>query len=794
LRPGVAEPGSTEPLSLFQFLQEQLVFWYIRLCSWCLKVAELPDKMHNLRIKILIITLIAAGIPIVFLLFVYFGAFGILQNKGELLSYKNAAASMVLSQEGDLIGKIFTENRTNITYGQIPSHMINELIVTEDVRFYEHKGIDARSFLRVLFKSVLFKDRSAGGGSTITQQLAKNMFGRKNNGPFAILINKTKEVLLARRLEKVFRKEEIITLYLNTVSFGENVFGIEAASRRYFNKKVDDLKIEESAVLIGILKANSLYNPRMHPTNARNRRNVILSLMQKFRYLEESEADSLRRLPLILNYSTLETEGTADYFLYQVKNEAKQILLNINAGNEKKWNIEEDGLIITTTLNISLQNIVNKSFHDHLAIMQKKLNEQFESNPGKKFIEKLTENELARLKMSERANFVELRKIFDWSGSYSDSISVADSLEHSLKLLHAGFLAMDPLTGAIKAWVGGIDFKTQPYDQILAHRQMGSTFKPILYAEALEEGIKPCYYLDNDSIIISGFEQWKPENFDHSYGGKYSLAGALVHSMNLPTINLFLKVSFGSLDSLWRKMGFSYSLIDNPSLAMGTSEANIMEVTLAYSTFANGGFKITPQKIVSIKSPDGDIIWQNEFSAVNDRVLTERVTRLMCAILQNVIRKGTGSPLGSVYGINLPVAGKTGTTQDYADAWFVAFNPGIVMVSRVGASLPSVHFTSSENGTGSALALPLVALTLKQAEMNPRLKEQLVTPFPKLTPELEMELDCPDYREKNVFENVIGIFKKNKLTYNQSTGNPEPKKQSFFKRIFGKKNKVRHQN
>jgi penicillin-binding protein 1A len=733
--------------------------------------------------KILKITLIAAIIPVAFVLVVFIRAFSTLQNEKELLSFKNATASVVLSQEGELIGKIFTENRTNITYKLIPADLINALIATEDARFYKHRGTDSRSLLRVFIKTILLNKQSAGGGSTITQQLAKNLFGRKVKGPFALFVIKTKEALLAHRLEKVFTKVEILTLYLNTVPFGEQIFGIEAASQRYFNKKVELLNMEESAVLVGMLKANNVYNPRLYPENAKSRRNIVLRQMQKYNYLEASEVDSLSKLPLILNYSNLESAGPADYFLYQVKREVKQILQSIDSSTGKKWNIEEDGLIIKTTLNLELQNFANESFHDHLAVMQQKLNEQYKSRLGRKFIGYLVENELKKQKLTERANEIGIRQIFDWNGAVHDSISVADSMKQSIKLLHAGLLAIDPFTGAVKAWVGGIDFKTQPYEQILARRQMGSTLKPILYAAALEMGVKPCYYLDNDSIVISGYEDWRPENFDHSYGGKYSLTGALIHSMNIPTLNLFLNVGFDRLDFLWRKMGFSFALINTPSLALGTAEANIQEVAMAYSSFANGGFKITPHKIVSIQSSDGEVIWQNEFPETKVSVLSERTGLLMNAILQKAVREGTGSSLRSGYGVNLPLAGKTGTSQDYTDAWFVAYNPSLVMVSRVGASFPAIHFNNSSYGTGNALALPLVALTLKKMQNTPGLMEQFITSFPELNPELEKELECPDFKEKEIFDDIRNIFKRDKVTYERSVKRAERKRKSFFRRL-----------
>ena len=723
--------------------------------------------------------------PVIFFACIYLGAFGHIQNRNELLSYKNATATVVLSEEGELLGKIFSENRTAISYNQIPLHLINALVATEDARFFEHKGVDSRSLLRVLFRTVLLGKQSSGGGSTISQQLAKNMFGRKESGLFATLIYKTKEVLLAHRLEKVYSKEEILTLYLNTVPFGENVYGIEAASLRFFNKKTELLNIEESAVLVGMLKANEYYNPRLNPQNAKNRRNVVLNQMRKYKYLEPAQADSLSKLPLVPDYANIESKGPADYFLYQVKIEARQILQKLQSDFGKIWNMEEDGLIINTTLNLTLQNYANESFHDHLVIMQKRLNDQYESVSGKRIIEGMAESELKKMKLTELPGEIRLRQIFDWDSTYFDSISVTDSLMHTIKLLQAGLLAINPETGAVKAWVGGINFKTQPYDQILARRQLASTFKPILYAAAFEEGIKPCDYLDNDSIILKDFEQWSPQNFDKSYGGKYSLTGALIHSMNIPTFNLYMNVGFSRLDSLWKRMGFSFPLENNPSLAMGTAEASIMEAAIAYSAFANGGYKITPQKIISIKSPDGKVLWQNEFTDVRTRVIAERTSILMSAILQRAVKEGTGAAMSSVYGVTLPLAGKTGTSQDNADSWFAAFNPDLVLVSRVGASLPSVHFNDGRNGTGSALALPLVAMTLKKVQMNRELANQIISPFRVLSPELLSELDCPDFKEKKLFEKFIDFFRRDKVDYEKKSSASDNKKKSIFKRIFG---------
>ena len=737
--------------------------------------------------KIVIIFLVILLLPVIYILSVYWGVFGHLQTTRELLNYKNANATTVLSTEGQLIGNIFSQNRTNISFNQIPANLINALVATEDSRFFEHKGIDSRSLFRVLFRSLLLNDRRSGGGSTLTQQLAKNMFGRKRSGRLSLLIIKTKEAIIAHRLEKTFTKEEILTLYLNTVSFGENIYGIGTASRRYFNKKTEHLTFEESAVLVGMLKANTFYNPRLHPENALARRNVVLRQLEKHNFLNTHEADSLCKLPLIQNFSDVESDGPADYFLVRVKDEAEKILQNVESVTGKKWNIEEDGLVINTTLNLTLQKYALESFHEHLSVMQKRLTEQYQSASGKRTIKQIADQELKSMNLSDRAEEINLRQVFDWGGSHSDSISVNDSLKQALLILHAGLMAMDPQTGSVRAWVGGIDFKTQPYDQIYARRQMASSFKPILYAEAFEQGIDPCLYLDNDSITIHGIEDWTPENYDHTFGGKFTLAGALTFSMNIPTVNLFLQTRFQKLDSLWTQMGFSYNLDSVPSVALGTAEASILEEAIAYSSFANGGYRVTPQCITTIKAPDGEIIYENEFSNPKVKVLSEKSATLIRAILQKAVREGTGATMGSVYGINLPLAGKTGTSQDYSDAWFSVFNPRLVVISRVGASSRAIHFNNGSYGSGSSLALPLVALTLKKVQKNDTLSRQLFTSFPDLSPEFLAALDCPEYKEKNLVDKFLDLFHGKKKTLIENNGEkPKPKKKGFFRRLFGK--------
>ena len=739
------------------------------------------------------IILVGSALLILFFATVYFGLFGHLYTKDELKEFKNESASLVLSEDNVLIGKYFAYNRTNIDFDQLPDFLINALIATEDVRYLEHDGIDSRSLMRVLVKTILFQQKSSGGGSTITQQLAKNMYGRKDFGPFSMPVNKFKEAILAYRLENIYNKENILALYLNTVPFGENVLGIESAAKRYFNTSVEEIKIEDAAVLIGMLKANTYYNPRMYPDHAKNRRNVVLSQMEKYDYLTKEKFDSLQKLPLVLDYANLESEGNANYFLVQVKKEVNDILKSINENSDTIYDIRKSGLIIETTLNFDLQKYALRAYKSHLGSMQKKLRSQYRSGSSKKSLENLTTKELQRLNLTELANIKKKRELFSWDGFYTDSISVRDSLKHAMSLLHAGLIAVDPNTGAVKTWVGGIDFRTQPYDQIFAQRQTASAFKPIIYATALQEGARPCQYLDNDPIVLTDFENWQPQNYDHSTGGKYSIAAALARSMNIPTVNLFMQIPFSSLEYTWESLGFSQILDYKPSTALGTATASLYEMAFAYASFANGGNKVDPQFITSIKTADGKIIYKNEKVESKSDILEKRTTDLLNAMLQKTMNEGTGRAMKSKYGVNLSLAGKTGTSQNYADAWFIAYNPNLVIATRVGASIPVIHFNNGANGSGSTLALPLVAKTLQYVQKNTSLRKKYFISFEQLSEEYDDALTCADYIDDSELEKLFdGMFNNKNTTFEKASkkaGRKAKRKnnKSLFKRIFGKK-------
>lgn len=737
--------------------------------------------------KIIIFTLggIALIVLSVFLFYysVSLGFFGPLYSKQELKAFENEMASQVFTSDGQLIGKFFDKNRTNVKYKDIPPFMINALVATEDARYFEHEGIDFRSLLRVLVKSILLGDKSAGGGSTITQQLLKNMYGRKNFGPITMLVNKNKEIILAQRLESVYNKEDILTLYLNTVPFGENIYGVGSASQRFFGVPTSELKIEQAAVLIGMLRANTFYNPRLHADNAIDRRNVVFQQMQKYNYLSQDSVNKLVALPLILDYGDLNKDGIANYYLVHVRSEAHDIIKKINENSTEHWNIEKDGLIINTTLDYKLQSYALESFREHLSIMQSRLVQQYQSEKYKNKLQTIAEKELKRIGQLERKDEVRKQFLFDWDGYYSDSISVIDSVKHAMTLLHSGLIALDPQTGGVKVWVGGIDFNSQNYDQVLAKRQLASTFKPILYAAAMEIGKKPCDYISNSTITLTDFNNWSPDNYDHSSGGEYSLAAALAYSKNIPSVRLFFDVGFDEVNYLWKKMGFESVLENKPSIALGTADASVYELARAYSSFANGGYSVATYTIQSIISPKGDTIYSKARAEEQEEILLPITALYMNQILQKAINKGTGKSIRNNYNVNLPLAGKTGTSQGFSDAWFVAYNPSIIIATRVGANSPSIHFYSGANGSGGRLALPLVANLLAKAQNDSTILTNINTSFPDILAKYSNALKCDDYIEETAMDKVLGAFKsKNTTLEKEKKKAKRKKKKGLFKR------------
>ncbi|RMG31899.1 MAG: penicillin-binding protein, partial [Bacteroidetes bacterium] len=494
-----------------------------------------PERRHAFlagKLAALGLLLGLLGVLLLWVL-VYTGCLGPLPTAEELRNIRHHTASEVYTADSVLMGKYYIENRSRVQYEDIAPSVIQALVATEDARFYEHNGVDARSLARVGIKSVLLGDESAGGGSTISQQLAKNLYPRRRAyGPFSMPVNKLKEMIIARRLEKVYSKEEILTLYLNTVPFGENVFGIAAAADRFFHESPARLKPEQAAVLVGMLKATTAYNPRLHPDKSLARRNVVLDQMHKYDYLPAEVADSLKALPLELNYHYItHNSGLAPYFREHLRHEIEQML------EGTPYNLYTDGLKIYTTIDSRMQRYAEQAVATEMKRIQAAFFKHWQGrnpwgNEEDVILRAIKQSERYRMLKRQGLSEEEIRKsfeqpvpmsLFSWEGEQNKEMSPLDSLKYYNHFLHAGFMAMEPHTGFVRAWVGGIDHKYFQYDHVKSRRQVGSTFKPIVYAAALEQGIDPCEYISNERLVYKAYDDWSPGNADGNYEGAYSM-------------------------------------------------------------------------------------------------------------------------------------------------------------------------------------------------------------------------------------------------------------------------------
>jgi len=710
-----------------------------------------PQKILLLKkiLKYFLILLSSILLFCVLLFFaVYLGKFGSLPDKEALKAVNNEEASLVISSDSIIIGKYFAENRTNITDNEIPDHLKKALIATEDKRFFTHSGYDLQSYFRVVFKSILWGESKSGGGSTLTQQLIKNLYGRRNYSILSMPVNKIREIIIAARMEEVYNKEELLLLYLNSVPFGEDVYGVEAASHRYFNKPARKLKVEESAVLVGLLKANTYFNPRLNPRNSLERRNMVLTLMEKEKYLTKAELDSLRRIPLNLNYENENTEAPAGYFVYQVKKKTQEILEGIKSKTGREYDLKKDGLKIYTTLNMQIQQITTLGIHKHLYGMQKLLDKELQNRTVKKrWYSK--QFKLSGADHSLKKNI----EVFDWKGIATRRMNKTDSLWYYYKMLNASVLITNPKDGAVITWIGGNDFKKLPFDMVMSHRQIASTFKPFLYATALENNISPCTYLKNIQKVYPEYNNWEPQNFDHTFTKDSTVAlwYALANSMNLPTLDLYFETG---------RLHFPSTHDDSPSIALGTLDLSLYEVVRAYGAFANKGEMAEPVMINKITDAKGNVLYKRKYPKT-EKVFSEETTEMITAILQKAINQGTGTRIRNQYAIRANLAGKTGTAQDYTNAWFIAYTPDLVVGTWVGATSPEVHFYSG-NGSGSTLALPIVANVLRAIENNGRWRKQYLTPF-AIPETVSNDLNCNPYKETGI--------------------------KGFFNRLFHRKNK-----
>ncbi|MBL7953472.1 MAG: transglycosylase domain-containing protein [Flavobacteriales bacterium] len=708
------------------------------------------------------------------------GLFGDLPSEEELASIQHEQATLVLDRDGELIGKIFAEDRTNVKYTDLPEHLVSALVATEDARFFSHQGVDGRSYVRVFFRTLLGGDRSGGGGSTISQQIIKNLYGRGRHGLLTVPVNKMKEALVAQRLERVLNKEDVLVLYFNSVPFGENTFGIEAAAQRYFGKPAKRLNIQESAVLVGMLKANTTYNPRLHPEASKGRRDQVFEQMRRHGDLSDEAVDSLKALPLLLNYTGGDALDLYGYFVKHVNKEARSILEGLTKTGGNTYDLEKDGLRITTTLDADLQRMAHVAVHQHLATMQPKLDAELNARKARKTWEqRMQRNGGAKWKKNAR----EVQEVYDHAARRLDTLTYRDSLWHYRKLLNGAVLMMEPASGAIRAWVGGNDHRYLPYDLVTARRSIASTIKPVVYAAALERGLAPCTYLDNDKKTYAEFDDWAPDNFDKdTTGGKVSMWYALCKSLNRPTVDLYFRTGVDTVRKTMQALGLPTRDADKPAMALGATDIALKEIVPAFGAFATQGRLVKPQYIVSITDAQGKEIYRAK-KPKGSQAIAENTAADVTAMLQRAIDQGTGGPLRSRYGVASPIAGKTGTSQDYGDAWFVAYTPGLVIGTWVGAFSKEVHFNSA-NGTGGHLALPIAGKVLKQVEQSPELRQRYIRPF-HWPAEHVPDLDCEARREGDFLERLIDdVFGGKKEAAADTTG---VERKNVFDRLFNRK-------
>jgi penicillin-binding protein 1A len=678
------------------------------------------------------------------------GVFGRLPSEEELGAITHEEATLVLARDGELIGKIFAEDRTNVRYEDLPQHLIDALVSTEDARFFNHQGVDGRSYVRVFFRTLLGGDRKGGGGSTISQQLVKNLYGRESHGLLTVPVTKMKEALVAQRLERVLSKNDVLVLYFNSVPFGENTYGIESAAQRYFSTTTAKLKVQEAAVLVGMLKANTSYNPRLHPERSKGRRDQVLELMHEQGHLSRSATDSLRAMPLSLNYTGGDVLDLYGYFVHQVEAEAERILKDLTKRNGKHYDLQKDGLRIHSTLDVHLQRSARKAAQDHLKAMQPKLDHELKANGERKRWENLM---ALKGGAAWRHNSTHAFEYYDHGGERVDTLSHRDSLWHYHRLLNAAVFMMEPASGAVRAWVGGNHYRYQPYDLVKAARPVASTIKPIVYAAALERGFHPCTYLDNDRKSYAEFDGWTPDNFDlDTTGGEVAMWHALARSMNRPTVDLYFRTGVDTITQVLKGLGLPTAEADKPSMSLGAMDVSLMQLVPAYGAFAMQGKRVTPQLITRITDAQGRELYKARAPQAV-QALDPSVAAQMVRMLQRAVDQGTGSALRSRYRLSGAYAGKTGTSQGYSDAWFVACTPGLAGGVWVGAFDPDIHF-NGPLGTGGSLALPVMGATLRRMEDDARLRGRYLKPF-DLVLDSTFTMDCPAWRDSSAADEPI---------------------------------------
>ena len=731
------------------------------------------------------------------------GYFGEMPDFRQLENPKTNFASEIISSDNKVLGKYyFNDNRTPIEYEDISPETINALIAIEDERFYSHPGIDLKATLRAI---VFLNQR--GGASTITQQLARQLFvGVRSRNIFQAITQKIKEWVIAVRLEKQYTKEEILTMYLNIYDFGYYGDGIKSASNIYFSKEPIDLKVEESAMLIGMLQNSSLYDPIRRPEITKNRRNLVLMQMSKNNYITKKEEDSLRTLPLTLDYTPQShRQGLATYFRSYLRGFMKDWTSKNFKNDSTKYNLYVDGLKIYTTINSKMQKYAEESVEEHMINLQKEFfiqNDTLSTAPFLDLEEEEEETIMKRaMRRSERWRKSKLSgmtneeieesfnkavdmTVFSWNGDIDTIMSPIDSIRYYKHFLRAGMMSMNPKNGHVMAWVGGINYRHFQYDHVmLSKRQIGSTFKPFLYATAIDQlKLSPCDMLPDLIHCIEPYkygnpEPWCPTNSSDKYGGMRTLSNALANSKNTISAQLIDKVGPRPVADLARNLGVSSNIPNVPAIALGTPDLSVYEMVGAYGAFANKGIYVEPVMVTKIEDKNGTIIYQSKPNTKD--VISEESSYVTLKLLEGVTKFGSGARLrhniaedernhvynnvvtGYPYEFKNDIAGKTGTTQNQSDGWFIGMVPNLVTGVWVGGEDRSIHFKEIAYGQGATMSLPIWGLFMNKCYADEELNVSK-DPFPE--PEvLNIELDCskvitPEIEnEENDVKDLLGI-------------------------------------
>lgn len=751
---------------------------------------------NNFRRHIFTFWKIFAGfilLIILFFLMASWGVFGKLPDETSMENPEKNLATEIISSDGKTIGKFYKENRTPVKFDSLTDHLINALIATEDARFYKHSGIDAKGTARAIFYA-----GSRGGASTISQQLAKLFFTEQvSRNKFQRSMQKVKEWIIAIRLERRYTKEEIITMYFNEYDFVNQAVGIESAAHIYFDKSPAQLTTTEAATLVGMFKNASLYNPLRNPVGVTNRRNVVLSQMAKYGYITKQVRDSLVSDSLAIKFTPQgHDEGTATYFREYTRHFMEDWVRNNPKSDGGLYNIYKDGLKVYVTIDSRMQKYAEESVHDHMMNLQKAFDRRNEGNRTAPFRGITEEEEQAimqsAMRKSDRWREMKQKGIdeeeiiasfqrktpmraFSWTGGIDTIMTPMDSIRYHKSYLQAAMMSMTPQTGEVKAWVGGIDYKHFKYDMVKkGRRQIGSTFKPFVYATAIDQmHMSPCDTLPNTLYTIPQgrydlLESWTPQNSNRTYGDMVTLKYALANSINTITARLIDRVGPDPVIELIRKMGVDTEKIPSaPAIALGTSDISVFEMVGAYSTFANEGVYIEPILIQRIEDKNGTVLFQH-VPQTRD-VISSETAYVTVSLLEGVTQAGTGVRLrgtglannalykevvtGYPYDFKNPIAGKTGTSQNNSDGWFMGMVPNLVTGVWVGGEDRSIRFNSTAYGQGATMALPIWGSYMKKCYADDKLevsKEQFKRPE-----RVTIETDCVRWREQGTIEDNV---------------------------------------